>query len=155
AGAINAPLLVLAAGSDWVVKESAQRRFVERASSPVKRFERLSGFSHSIFHEQGRHVVIAKVRDFICACFAASPPPSLLDADSRGYTRDEYDRLRAPGGFRFAPVRWLMKGPGRLSRGIRLGWKHGFDSGAMLDYIYENRAQGVTPLGRLIDRLYL
>jgi hypothetical protein len=25
----------------------------------------------------------------------------------------------------------------------------------MLDYIYENRAQGVTPLGRLIDRIYL
>src|SRR5262249_33944139 len=98
---------------------------------------------------------IAKVRDFICACFAASPPPSLLDAESCGYTRDEYDRLRAPGGFRFAPVRWLMKGPGRLSRGIRLGWKHGFDSGVMLDYIYENRAQGVTPLGRLIDRCYL
>jgi SAM-dependent methyltransferase len=48
-----------------------------------------------------------------------------------------------------------MKGPGRLSRGIHLGWKHGFDSGVMLDYVYENRAQGVTPLGRLIDRFYL
>jgi alpha-beta hydrolase superfamily lysophospholipase/SAM-dependent methyltransferase len=156
AGAINVPLLVLAAGSDWVVKESAQRRFVERASSPVKRFERLPGFFHALFHEQGRHVVIAKVRDFIRACFTASlPPPSLLGADSCGYTRDEYDRLRAPGGLRFGPVRWLMKGPGRLSRGIRLGWKHGFDSGVMLDYIYENWAQGATPLGRLIDRLYL
>src|SRR5262245_58137040 len=48
-----------------------------------------------------------------------------------------------------------MKGPGRLSRGIDLGWKHGFDSGVMLDYIYRNQAQGVTPLGRLIDRIYL
>src|SRR5438034_8279360 len=48
-----------------------------------------------------------------------------------------------------------MKGPGRLSRGIDLGWKHGYDSGIMLDYIYENRAQGLTPLGRLIDRSYL
>ena len=56
---------------------------------------------------------------------------------------------------RFAPVRWLMKGPGRLSSGINLGWKHGFDSGVMLDYIYQNRAQGFTPLGRLIDRCYL
>ena len=46
-----------------------------------------------------------------------------------------------------------MKGPGRLSRGIDLGWKHGFDSGVMLDYIYQNRAQGLTPLGRLIDRV--
>ena len=48
-----------------------------------------------------------------------------------------------------------MKGPGRLSRGIDLGWKHGFDSGVMLDYIYQNRAQGLTPLGRLIDRSFL
>jgi len=52
-------------------------------------------------------------------------------------------------------VRWLMKGPGRLSRGITLGWKHGFNSGVMLDYIYKNQAQGLTPLGRLIDRVYL
>src|SRR5437588_810646 len=48
-----------------------------------------------------------------------------------------------------------MKGPGRVSRGIDVGWKHGFDSGVMLDYIYENRAQGTTLLGRIIDRCYL
>ena len=56
AGAVTVPLLVLAAGSDWVVHESAQRRFVERASSPVKRFEVLPGFSHAVFHERGRQV---------------------------------------------------------------------------------------------------
>jgi SAM-dependent methyltransferase len=48
-----------------------------------------------------------------------------------------------------------MKGPGRLSRGITLGWNYGFNSGVMLDYIYKNQAQGITPLGRLIDRVYL
>src|SRR5206468_1193136 len=58
-------------------------------------------------------------------------------------------------GLRFAPVRWLLKGPGRLSRGIALGWKEGYDSGAMLDYIYQNQAQGLTPLGRFIDRAFL
>jgi alpha-beta hydrolase superfamily lysophospholipase len=155
AGALTVPLLVLAAGSDWVVKASAQRQFVERVSSPVKRFEVLPGFSHALFHEKNRHVVVEKVRDFIGECFAAPSSPSLLDADRRGYTRDEYDRMSGPGGLRFAPVRWLMKGPGRLSRGIDLGWKHGYDSGLMLDYIYENRAQGMTPLGRIIDRCYL
>ena len=156
AGAVTVPLLVLAAGSDWVVKESAQRQFVERVSSPVKRFEALPGFSHAIFHEKDRRLVVEKVRNFIRDRFTQSPPPaSLLDADRRGYTHDEYDRLCRRGGPWFAPVRWLMKGPGRLSRGIALGWKHGYDSGAMLDYIYENRAQGVTPLGRLIDRFYL
>src|SRR5262245_640855 len=156
AGAVTVPLLVLAAGSDWVVQESAQRQFVERVSSPVKRFEVLPGSSHALFHEKDRRLVVGKVRDFIRERFAQPPPAQArLDADRGGYTRDEYDRLCGPGGLRFAPLRWLMKGPGRLSRGIQLGWKHGFDSGIMLDYIYENRAQGVTPLGRLIDRLYL
>jgi alpha-beta hydrolase superfamily lysophospholipase len=156
AGAIHVPLLVLAAGSDWVVKATAQRQFVERASSPVKRFEVLPGCAHALFHEKNRRRVVEKVRDFIHECFAQPvATPSLLEADQHGYTRDEYDRLTRPGGWRFAPVRWLMRGPGRLSRGIDLGWRHGYDSGLMLDYIYENRAQGVTPLGRLIDRCYL
>jgi alpha-beta hydrolase superfamily lysophospholipase len=156
AGAVNVPLLVLAADSDWVVKESAQRQFVERVSSPIKRFEVLRGFSHAIFHEKDRHLVVEKIRNFIRERFAQPPSSSsLLDADRRGYTRGEYDRLCKPGGQRFAAVRWLMKGPGRLSRGIDLGWKHGHDSGVVLDYIYENKAQGVTPLGRLVDRSYL
>jgi alpha-beta hydrolase superfamily lysophospholipase/SAM-dependent methyltransferase len=156
AGAIHVPLLVLAAGSDWVVRESAQRQFVERASSPIKRFETLPGFSHAIFHEKDRRLVVEKVRDFIAERFAQDKQLSPgLDADRRGYTFEEHERLQKPGGMRFAPVRWLMKGPARLSRGINLGWTHGFDSGVMLDYIYENRAQGVTPLGRLIDRMFL
>ncbi len=156
AGAITTPLLVLTAGSDWVVHASAQREFVARVSSSVKRFEVLPGVSHAIFHEKNPRLVVEKVRDFIRERFAAQPsPPALLDADRRGYTHDEYARLSRPGGLRFAPVRWLMKGPGRLSRGINLGWKHGFDSGYMLDYIYENQARGVTPVGRLIDRIYL
>jgi alpha-beta hydrolase superfamily lysophospholipase len=156
AGAIHVPLLVLAAGSDWVVKASAQRQFVERASSSVKRFEMLPGFFHAIFRERNRQLVVDKVRDFMAERFEQQKSaPSLPDADQRGYTRDEYDRLRGPGSLRFALMRGLMKGPGRLSRGINLGWKHGFDSGLTLDYIYKNRPQGLTLLGRLIDRAYL
>lgn len=155
AGAITAPLLVLAAGSDWVVRRRPQVQFVERASSPNKRFEVLPGFSHAIFHEHGRQLVFTKVRDFINECFARPVSRSLLDADRHGYTRREYDRLSKSGSLRFQAIRLLMKGPGRLSRGIDLGWQHGYDSGIMLDYVYENRAQGFTPLGRLIDRGYL
>lgn len=44
---------------------------------------------------------------------------------------------------------------GRLSRGIGIGWKTGFDSGESLDHVYQNEARGITPLGRWIDRLYL
>jgi SAM-dependent methyltransferase len=43
----------------------------------------------------------------------------------------------------------------RLSQGIRLGWRTGFDSGHSLDYVYENRPRGFTPLGKLIDYIYL
>ena len=156
AGAITVPTLVLVAGSDWVVKTAAQRQFVERLSSPVKRVEMLAGFSHAIFHEKDRHVVIGKVGGFIQELFEqpAERAP-LLDADRHGYTRNEYERLCGPGSVWFQFVRWIMQRPGRLSRGIDLGWKHGFDSGLTLDYVYENRAQGVTPLGRLIDRGYL
>jgi SAM-dependent methyltransferase len=100
--------------------------------------------------------LIAKVREFIVERFERPAEiPSQLDADKAGYTKAEYDRMRAPGGLRFAPIRWGMKTLGRLSRGIELGWKAGFDSGVTLDYVYENRAQGITPLGRLMDRNYL
>jgi len=79
----------------------------------------------------------------------------LLDADKSGHTKAEYDRLSAPGGLRFAPVRLILKTVGRLSKGIQLGWRTGFDSGTTLDYVYENKAQGITPLGGWIDRAYL
>ena len=44
---------------------------------------------------------------------------------------------------------------GRLSRGIRIGYRHGFDSGKSLDYVYDNRARGMLGIGWLIDRAYL
>ena len=47
-----------------------------------------------------------------------------------------------------------MRAGGRLSRGIDLGWRTGFDSGESLDHVYRDQAAGITPLGRLIDRYY-
>ncbi|MFQ5903136.1 MAG: class I SAM-dependent methyltransferase family protein, partial [Candidatus Binatia bacterium] len=44
---------------------------------------------------------------------------------------------------------------GGLSQGVRLGWRTGFDSGITLDYVYANKAHGITTLGRFIDRCYL
>ena len=165
AGAITTPLLVLAAGSDWVVKRSAQRQFVERASSAIKRFEVLPGFSHAIFHEKDRHIAVAKLREFIDRCFDSAEPA----AQSKGeaglalasrcglgrHTTAEYDRLCRPGGLGFLPSRLFLKTVGRLSRGVALGWERGFDSGSTLDYVYENRPQGTTLLGWLVDRGYL
>jgi hypothetical protein len=52
-------------------------------------------------------------------------------------------------------LRLLMRTGGRLSDGIRLGYREGFNSGTMVDYVYANQAHGITPLGRWIDRLML
>jgi alpha-beta hydrolase superfamily lysophospholipase len=156
AAAITVPTLMLAAGSDWVVELPAQQEFFRKLSSPVKRMEVFPGFYHAVFHEQGRQAVVEKVGEFIRERFSHAPErPSLLDADRRGYTRDEYDRLRAPGNPAYALARWGMKTVGRLSHGVQLGLRAGFDSGVTLDYVYENRPQGITPLGRAIDRSYL
>ena len=99
AGAITVPTLLLTAGSDWVVRVSAQRQFFDRLSSPVKQMEVFPGFYHAIFHETHRDQVVARVRAFILERFQQPPQRlSLLDADKHGYTKEEYDRLRKPGG---------------------------------------------------------
>jgi alpha-beta hydrolase superfamily lysophospholipase/SAM-dependent methyltransferase len=156
AGAIHVPTLMLTAGSDWVVKVSAQKRFFDALSSPVKQMHVFPGLFHAIFHEKDRHAVVRRAREFILECFQRPPaPPSLLDADQRGYTKREYDRLSRPGGWHYGFVKLGMKTMGRLSKGVQLGWRSGFDSGVTLDYVYENKPQGTTPLGRWIDRSYL
>ena len=52
-------------------------------------------------------------------------------------------------------LRLGLRSVGRLSDGVRLGYRSGFDSGSMLEYVYANRASGITPLGRAIDRAFL
>lgn len=52
-------------------------------------------------------------------------------------------------------LRLGMRSVGQLSDGIRLGYRVGFDSGTMVDYVYADHARGITPLGRFIDRLML
>jgi alpha-beta hydrolase superfamily lysophospholipase/SAM-dependent methyltransferase len=156
AGAITVPTLIVTAGSDRVVQRSAQETFFRRLSSPIKRIELFPNFSHAVFHEAGRQALIDKVRAFILERFSSpAERPSLRDADQRGYTHDEYQRLQSPGNPVFALTKWGLNTVGRLSRGVQLGCRAGFDSGVTLDYVYENRPQGITPIGCLIDRSYL
>src|SRR6185503_5383524 len=44
---------------------------------------------------------------------------------------------------------------GRLSQGVRIGFKSGFDSGQMLDYVYRNQPEGDLLIGKAIDNFYL
>jgi len=57
--------------------------------------------------------------------------------------------------FKYGVLRGMFRTVGKLSRGIQIGWQYGFDSGESLDYVYENQAEGVGPLGKALDRLYL
>jgi alpha-beta hydrolase superfamily lysophospholipase len=156
AGAINLPTLMLSAGRDWVVSVKAQREFFNGFSSPEKRMHVFPAAYHALFHERERAQVADRVRDFVRERFAKPVEiPSLLQADKYGHTWEEHERLKLRGSPVFALVRGGMKTGGRLSKGIDLGWRSGFDSGLTLDYVYENKAQGSTPLGRLIDLNYL
>ena len=156
AGAFNVPTLMLGAGRDWVVSLEAQREFFHGLSSPVKRMHIFPAMYHAIFHEKDRAQVIDRTREFIQERFTQPPVVvSLRDADKYGYTWEEYERLKLRGGPGFLAARGAMKTVGRLSKGIDLGWGSGFDSGLSLDYIYENRPQGSSRLGKFIDANYL
>jgi len=156
AGAINVPTLVLAAGRDWVVSLKAQRQFFDRLSSPVKRMHVFPAMYHAIFHERDREQVIERTRAFILERFALpSPVVSLRAADRYGYTWEEYERLKLRAAPHFAAAKVALKIAGHWSKGIEIGWRHGFDSGMSLDYIYENNPQGPSRVGRLIDANYL
>jgi SAM-dependent methyltransferase len=56
---------------------------------------------------------------------------------------------------KYGLARIFIRTAGRLSKGIDIGCTHGFDSGVMLDHVYENKAEGHFLIGRLIDRVYL
>ncbi len=158
AGAIRVPTLMFAGGADWVVDNGIQEKFMQRLGSTDKTLNLLPGFHHAIFHETDRRLVTTQIHQFATRLFAAelSRPPTLRDADQTGYTKTEYDSLqREPRTLRAWLRRMVFATFGRMSRGISLGLRTGFDSGETLDYVYENRPDGFTPLGRAFDKTYL
>jgi hypothetical protein len=153
---------MLISGKDWVVHQGPQHRFFERLGSKVKERHVFDGFYHDTLGEKDRHLPIGKARDFLLWMFTDPPVrESLLDADRRGFTKNEFDRLSQPlsplsaKSVSFAISRLSMATLGRLSDGVSLGLKTGFDSGSTLDYVYRNRPSGITPLGKLIDWSYV
>ncbi|MEP6686075.1 MAG: bifunctional alpha/beta hydrolase/class I SAM-dependent methyltransferase [Verrucomicrobiota bacterium] len=156
AGAITVPTLMLGSGSDWVVSLEAQREFFNGLSSSVKRMHVFPSMYHAIFHEKDRVQVIERTREFILERFA-QPPIAISQgkADKYGYTWEEYERLKLRGAPQFLVAQAMMKTAGRLSKGIDLGWRTGFDSGSSLDYVYENQPQGSSRVGKFIDSNYL
>jgi alpha-beta hydrolase superfamily lysophospholipase/SAM-dependent methyltransferase len=160
AGAIRVPALVLSGGADWVVDVGQQQKFFERLGSAKKKMRVFDGMYHDLLHEAGRAAVLTEIRTFIDGVFATPVQREpLLHADDEGYTWQEQESLsRKASPLRnamFAAQRLSLSTLGKLSKGIRLGWESGFDSGRSLDYVYENDSRGALGVGKLIDRAYL
>jgi alpha-beta hydrolase superfamily lysophospholipase/SAM-dependent methyltransferase len=162
AQAILVPTQLLISGRDWVVRSKPQAEFFERLGATVKEQHVFEGFYHDILGEKDRRLALAKVRRFVLKMFAGPcQQPRLLDADSNGYTKIEFDALSRPlpplslKRLGYALLKLGMKVGSFFSNGIRLGFKTGFDSGSTLDYVYRDQASGATPIRRLVDRGYI
>lgn len=161
AAAIQVPTQVLVSGNDQVVYPAPQQQFFARLSSPVKELHVLDGFLHDTLGERDRARAVALVRDFVTRLFATAPAwPSLLGADQHGPTKAEFDELSQPAASALARAYWALGKfwigvGGKFSAGIKNSLATGFDSGSALDYVYRNRPQGFTPIGKLIDGVFL
>lgn len=158
AGSIHTPTLMFVSKKDYVVRQDVQLNFFQRLSSREKQLKLLDGFHHSTFWEQGRDQVIRESAHFLRE--QLSGPTSKLTSDRLAEgSLAKYEALCEPASMltraRFGLQRCLLASVGRLSRGIQIGWRSGFDSGQSLDHVYRDRAEGHTVIGRAIDRMYL
>jgi len=159
ASAIRVPVMVLSAGTDWVVKSSAQRTFFDRLSTRSKQWRDYPRLRHDLLHESDRPKVFADIVQFVQGVEGSNHARPVAQENLE--QSRVVDRLKkplpiwSPRGWIWAATRGFLKTVGRLSAGINLGWREGFDAGNSLDHVYRNKATGWSPLGRLIDRVYL
>jgi hypothetical protein len=158
---MDRPLLLFSAGADKVVKRPAQDEFFASYGSPEKEHVTLFEARHAIFHDICQDHVTTAIRMFAEKRFAAPPVQSLAGDFTHPATKAEYHALQkplpalSPKRLVFAAQRTSMATLGKLSNGIQVGYRAGFDSGESLDYVYDNKSRGALGIGKLIDRGYL
>ncbi|MDR2871728.1 MAG: bifunctional alpha/beta hydrolase/class I SAM-dependent methyltransferase [Xanthomonadaceae bacterium] len=162
AQAINVPLQLLVSGDDAVVQREPQDRFFERIGSLIKERHLFPGFYHDLLGEKDRAQAVSKVRAFLMTRFQQQPVIiSQLNADKRGHTYDEAERLAWPldpdseHGKHWEHLRSRLRWGGKFSEGLRIGIETGFDSPSSLAYVQRNQPQGKWFIGKMIDRRYL
>lgn len=160
--AITLPTQLLISGDDFVVHAKPQKQFYAGLRSAIKEQHILPGFYHDTLGEKDRALAFDKMKTFIDKLYAAKPYTyDYSHEDQWSPSADAYRELQAPPkagsleGMFYSLLSCGMKTVGRLSKGIRLGYKTGFDSGSTLDYVYRNHPEGIGILGRMIDRHYL
>lgn len=62
----------------------------------------------------------------------------------------------------YSPKNWyykfyslFLRTIGMLSEGIKTGYKYGFDSGMIMNYVYQNTPHGEFYIGKFLDRVFL
>lgn len=161
AAVMDRPLLLFSAGADKVVKREAQDTFFANYGTTEKEHVTLFEARHAIFHDICQDQVTTSIRIFAEKCFAAPPVQTLKGDLTHPATKAEYDSLQkplpalSPKRLVFGAQRASMATMGKLSKGIQVGYKAGFDSGESLDYVYDNKSRGALGIGKLIDRGYL
>lgn len=154
------PVLLLTAGNDHIVHNRLHLRFFHQISSTVKKHIFLENFRHAIFFEKEQFKVIIPCKSFIEEAFKfkSKQLPSVI-THARPHTLIEYKTLLDDGlnakQFYFAALRYLLTLVGPCSRGLSIGLEKGFDSGVMLDYVYQNKPIGTNFGGEIIDSIYL
>ena len=156
--AIELPTIIFSAEKDYVVKNSAQKKFFLNLSSKKRKFIELENFYHGIIFEKERQKVYKILDDFIQDVFKNQN--TTLDVSPREFSRKEYERIALKEyplneKIFYSIQKFSMRTFGFLSKGMSLGLKYGFDSGISLDYIYKNQTNGKLLIGKFIDRFYL
>ena len=160
--AITLPTQLLISGDDFVVHAKPQKQFYAGLRSTVKEQHILPGFYHDTLGEKNRHLAFDKMKSFIAQLYNMKPYSfDYRNEDRWSPSADAYRELQVPPkprslkGMFYSALSVGMKTIGRQSKGIRLGYETGFDSGSTLDYIYRNQPEGSGVLGHVIDRNYL
>ena len=154
------PVLVLTAANDHIVHNKYHDEFMRRISSQDKEHIVLENFRHAILFEKEQHKFVQPCKSFIARRFEHKPKqlPAIIPK-AREHTQVEYQALIEKGSkptqFYYTVFRYLLSRVGKYSHGVKLGLDKGFDSGVMLDYVYQNQAAGDNVLGRVIDRTFL
>lgn len=160
--AITLPTQLLISGDDFVVHAKPQKQFYAGLRSAIKEQHILPGFYHDTLGEKDRALAFDKIKIFIDKLYATQLYTfDYSNEDQWSPSADAYRELQAPPkarsleGIFYSSLSYAMKTVGRLSKGMRLGYETGFDSGSTLDYVYRNSPEGNGFLGRMIDKHYL
>jgi alpha-beta hydrolase superfamily lysophospholipase len=155
AEAIGIPTLILSAEKDQVVFNKEQKNFHYKIDTDLKEYTVLPNFFHGILFETGKEMVYDRIKAFAEKCFAHIPEESSLSPDR--FSVKEYQNLQNKLGnnLNFKFQKWSLSKIGKISTGMAIGLKHGFDSGISLDYVYHNQPQGKLGFGKMMDKNYL